>query len=302
VLPYDATLKVTSPSGTSIGTIIFITGGGGEPFYDEQFTYGTEIINAVVTAGFTAVQLVFDNKIKSGWLTGPASDGNGPISLACLPATSMQWVYTNMLASGTPLCATGNSSGASAIAYALAQYGLGSIFSMVEPTSGPEFARLDYGCLPASNQRTYFCAPCGSGEQSDSYGLTNAEGIVDPAYTGIVNGMPTGPCSEGIGGSTKNASLFHHDSILSDTFPPRLSYPTTDIHLVFGDLDTSGGPLPEGMDWISYVTSANTIVCLPGVGHMMGNYQPGATQIQDDLITFCKLQTKGLSAAGGAGH
>jgi len=222
IQPYDATLKVTIPSGASTGTIIFITGGGGVGFYDTQFTYGAGLINALVRAGFTTVQVVFDNQV-AGWLTGPAKDGNGPLSLACLPSTAMQWVHDNILTSGTPLCATGNSGGSFAIAYALSQYGLGSIFSMAELSSGPEMSRIDQGC--AAGSKYVACAICGSGTQPESYGLSNAENFVDPAYTGVVTGKANGPCSMGIKGSTQNASLFHHDSILSDTSTPILSFP-----------------------------------------------------------------------------
>jgi len=83
-LPYDATVKVTSPSGTSIGTIIFLSGDTGNQNYEEEFTYGSSVIDTVVGAG---------------------TDGNGPISLACLPSTSMQWARDHILRAGT-LCAT----------------------------------------------------------------------------------------------------------------------------------------------------------------------------------------------------
>jgi hypothetical protein len=283
---YDATLKVTSPSGAPLGTIIFISGAGGSAFYDTNFTYGAQVINTVVQAGFTAVQIVFDNPV-AGWLTGPALDGNGPLSLACLPATSMQWVYRNILSPGTPLCATGNSGGATAIAYGLAHYGLGSMLSMAEPTSGPPPARLDHGCAPAN--KYVACATCGTGMQSESYGLSNAE-HVDPAYDGIYNGKPTGICSKGVEGSTANASLFHHDSILSDTDAPTLSYPTTDIHFAFGGQDTSGGAIPESIEWAALITTQTTIVCVPSAGHDLASYQAGATQIENDLVSYCKVQ------------
>jgi hypothetical protein len=284
IQPYDATVKVTSPAGSSQGTVIFITGGGGVQYYD-TFIYGGDLILAVVGAGFTAAQVVFDNPV-AGWLTGPAADGNGPISLACLPATAMQWVHDAVLTVGTPLCATGNSGGSIAIAYALSQYGRDSIFAMAEPTSGPEFSRIDYGCAPSPRYIT--CALCGFGTQSDSFQLSDAEDFVDPAYTGVVTGQPNGPCSAGIEGSRQNAALFRHDSILSDTFPPQLSF-ATQIHSAFGGQDTDGGAIPEGIEWASYVSSAATIVCVPSAGHEMPNYPAGEAQIQNDLIKYCKL-------------
>jgi hypothetical protein len=199
-LPYDATLKITTPTGASIGTVIFITGGGGVYYYDTNFTYGTSVIDGVVASGFTAVQIAFNNPV-AGWTTGPAADGNGPISLACLPATAMQWVYNNVLISGTPLCATGNSGGSIAIAYALSQYGLGSILTLAEPTSGPELSRMDYGCAPAGKFSA--CAVCGSGTQDETYGPGAAEQYIDPAYTGVNNGKPKGPCLMDVEGSSK---------------------------------------------------------------------------------------------------
>jgi hypothetical protein len=285
ISPYDVTVKVTAPVGQSLGTIIFMTGGGGIYYYDTYFTYGTKLINDVVSAGYTAAQIVFDNSV-AGWLTGPAGDGNGPISLACLPATAMEWVYHTILTSGTPLCATGNSGGSAAIAYALSQYGLGTILTLAEATSGPEFSRLDYGCSP----RTRFsaCALCGSGTQYDSFGLNNAEEYLDPAYTGVVNRQPTGPCSEDVNGSQKNVGQLHHDSILSDNYPPQLSFPTQ-VRVLFGGADKSGGAIPEGLNWASFVTSPATIVCVPSAGHDMANDLSGASQIESDLVSYCKL-------------
>jgi hypothetical protein len=286
--PYDVTAKVTTPSGTSVGTIIFMTGGGGNSFYDAEFSQGSAVISTVVAAGFTAVQLKFDNKV-AGWATGPAADGNGTISLACLPATAIQWVDDDELTLGTPLCATGNSGGADALAYGLAQYGLGSILSMIEPTSGPELARLDEGCSP--NPAPMACATCGPGMLALGIGLSNSETFVDPAYTGAVNNPPVSAdvCSENILGVQNNSTLLEKDSILSNVYKPVLNY-TTDVHIVFGGTDTTGGDIPESLLWATVITSKSTIVCLPGVGHALPNFTAGATQIENDLITFCKLQ------------
>jgi hypothetical protein len=286
-LPYAATVKVTSPSEASIGTIIFLSGATGVQFYDQEFTQGSSVINTVVGAGYTAVQIKYDNTV-AGWLTGPAPDG--PLDLACLPSTSMQWVHDHILGSGTPLCATGNSGGSAQIAYALSQYGLGSgttsIFAMVEPTSGPEFSRIDYGCAPPHKYTATVI--CGFGTHQESYGTTIAETGVDPAYTGIVDNKPDGPCSEGVLGSTTNASVFHHDSILSDIYRPTLSF-STDIHFAFGGQDSDSPAIPEGLDWASMIPSATAIVCVPTAGHPLPSSTTGAAQIESDLMTYCKL-------------
>ena len=76
------------------------------------------------------------------------------------------------------MCATANSGGAGAIGYALADYGMGSIFAMVEPTSGPVFSRIDNGCI--CNQPK-LATPCAEGLQSECYGVTTAQQFIDPA-------------------------------------------------------------------------------------------------------------------------
>lgn len=280
-LPYDATVKVTSPSGASIGTIIFLAGAGGEDFYDRAFKYGSSMIEDVLGAGYTVVQIRYNNPV-AGWLTGPALDG--PLSLACLPSTSMQWVYDNVLSSGTPLCVTGNSGGGQAIAYAVSQYGLGAIFSMVEPTSGPGFSRLDHGCAPEGDFTA--CAICGFSTQIESYGAGAAAEAVDPAYTGSTT--VKGPCSYDLQGSTRYASQLRHDSTLSDEYPPTLSFPGTDIHIVFGGQDANSPSISQGIDWASAISSPTAIVCVPSAGHELPSSQAGAAQIENDLIRYCK--------------
>jgi hypothetical protein len=287
IKPYDVTAKVTTPSGTSVGTIIFITGGGGNSFYDTDFAQGSAVINTVVGAGFTAVQLKFDNTL-AGWLSGPAADGNGPLTLACLPATAIQWVDDDELALGTPLCATGNSGGAIALAYGLAQYGLSSILSMIEPTSGPEMSRLDLACSP--NPAPMACATCGSGMLPLGIGLSNAEDFVDPAYTGAISNPPDSAdvCSENMKGVENNAALLEKDGILSNIYKPLLNY-STDVHFVFGGTDNAGGDIPQSILWASVIASRSAIVCLPSAGHRMADSAAGATQIENDLTAYCKL-------------
>ncbi|HEV2380411.1 MAG TPA: hypothetical protein VG206_11525 [Terriglobia bacterium] len=289
-LPYDATVKVTSPTVASIGTIIFLSGATGVQFYDQEFgSAAVSMINSLVSAGYTAVQIMYDNTV-AGWLTGPATDG--PLDLACLPSTSMQWVHDHILGSGTPLCATGNSGGSQQIAYALSQYGLGSgttsIFTMAEATSGPELSRMDYGCAPAGKYTA--CAICGFGKHQESYGLTIAETGIDPAYTGKVTTTPdsSDPCSYDYLNHMTWATQLHHDSILSDVYPPPPSF-STDIHFAFGGADAHSPAIPEGLDWASFITSATAIVCVPTGNHELPSTSAGAARIESDLTTYCKL-------------
>jgi hypothetical protein len=90
-------------------------------------------------------------------------------------------------------------------------------------------------------------------------------------------------------GSPQWAAQFHHDSILSDKYHPILSF-TTDVHFAFGGLDATSPAIPEGLDWASMIPSATAIVCVPSAEHQLPSSLQGATQIENDLKSYCKLQ------------
>jgi hypothetical protein len=266
-------IKVTTPATTAVGTIIFAVGNGGTGWYDQFYQQGTTIINNVVAAGFTAVQINFNDGAQ-GWLTGPG----GPRKLACRFATAAEWIYTNIHQGGTaaPLCATGNSGGSGLIAYALAHYGMGSILAMVEPTSGPPFGRIDWGCLGTSPAITMGADACGQ-TLSPTYPSEIASSLLDTAY-----GNNT--CSTQ---QSSAAGTFLNDSIMSPQ--TALSYPATDVHVLYGSLDTSSA-VPQGWEWSSAIQSKHTISCVAGAPHGIPDTTQGATQISNDLINFCHLQ------------
>ncbi len=209
-------LKVNRPAGTSLGTIIFGAGGNGVGYYDREFAFGATAVSSVLSAGFTTAQINF-NGFSNGWMTGPG----GPRKLACRYATVAQWVYNNIRPSSTePLCATGNSGGSSVIGYALAHYGLSSIFSMVELTSGPPQSRIDYGCIC---DQAAGPTSCGNGPLKQCYGVKTAQMSMDQAYASTI-------CSSAVTTHDRtNAQLFLNDSL--NSADATLSYPTTDVHL-----------------------------------------------------------------------
>jgi hypothetical protein len=275
VAPISATLKVIAPSGTPIGTVTFATGGGDTQFYDTNYTYGSTAIDEVVQAGYTAVEIAF-NKNTAGWLTGPG----GPLYLACRYATANQWIYTNLHQGGTtaPMCATGNSGGAGAIGYALAEYGMGSIFAMVEPTSGPVFSRVDYGCICTQPTKS---TPCGEGLLGWCYGVTDAEQYINPAYGNTW-------CSTAVQThSTAHQAQFFNDSIKSSS--ASYTYPTTDVHVLFGGQDFTAA-VPQGTDWVDSITTKKSIECVTDAPHDLPNVLDGAQKVASDLINYCKLQ------------
>lgn len=267
-------VKVIRPSGSSRGTVMFVTGGGGLSFYEDDFKgNGGLVVQAVTQAGYTAVEFNFSAS-SQGWLTGPG----GPRKLACRFATATKWVYDQIHNDSvtSPFCATGQSGGAGAVAYALAHYGLGSILDMVEETSGPPFGRIDHGCI--CNQPSS-AGPCGQGLLSECYGTAST--ILDAAYGSTI-------CSDAERtGDTSNASLFFQDSLTSSD--ATLAYPTTDVHMVFGGQDNSGAVL-QGMDWASLIETKVSIDCVPDAPHQIAAVSDGATKIANDLQSYCKVQ------------
>jgi hypothetical protein len=276
---WNAYVKINRPSGTSKGVVMYGIGTGGSGLYDTEFTYGQTAVQNVLDAGFTTVQVSFGapftTNAPNGWLTGPG----GVRRLACRYATLAQWVDTHVLTSSTqPLCATGNSGGSSAVAYALSNYGLDKIFSMVEITSGPPMSRLDYGCLCQHGSAS---TTCGQGDLSYCYGTGNAA-IVDPAYaqpicTNAVNGHP----------SPIAGALFLSDSI--DGPGATTAFPKTYVNVLYGGLDNSAA-VPLSLQWYDQVSTSKSQSCVADAPHPMANAKDAANQIANDITTLCRLQ------------
>ena len=293
---FSAYLKVNPPTGTPLGTVLFGTGTGGatlydfDPLFSESGTNGgLAVVQSVLNAGFTAVQVSFGSPFNTatpnGWLTGPG----GVRRLACRYATVAQWIYQNIHNSNTtaPMCATGNSGGSGAIAYALTDYGLGSgqnpVLSMVEETSGPPMSRLDQACVPASSctQQQFTCNP-GDPVQSLTACYTNSDSqIIDPAY-------PQPLCTNAINGTQPPAGLFLSDSILGGPSPQ--TFPKTRVNQVFGGQDTSAA-VEQGLIWFNALSGTTKAqACVSDAPHPIPAVQDGALAIATDIQNLCRLQ------------
>ncbi|HVO79613.1 MAG TPA: hypothetical protein VMT28_02715 [Terriglobales bacterium] len=256
-------LKVTNAVGTPKGTVIYTTGGGGNDLYENQFVYGNVAVNDVVNAGFTVVQTNFNTPV--GWLDGPG----GPLLLACRWATAAKWIHDNIGSANTAFCATGNSAGAGAIAYALSRYGEDSIFNFVQPTGGPPFSRIDYGCL-CNMSEVSNCA----GTLDTCYG-TDANLFLDPAYG-------NNHCSSQ---DQADSAIWQADSILSSDNRSVLNY-STRVHFIFGGLDTGSGS-GEAVIWENAITSQHDFECVPNAPHLLADVPEGAAAIANGLINNC---------------
>jgi len=298
---FNAYLKVNQPTGTSLGTVLLGTGSGGNYAYDvdPDFLEGSGPINggltvvdgvlnaSVANKGYTTVQVAFsalDNASDTpdGWLTGPG----GVRRLACRYATVAQWVYTNIQKSNTalPMCATGNSGGAGAIAYALTDYGQSNILSMVETTSGPPMTRLDLACVPSS-QGTTMPFVCNTGDPTQTlplyYSLSDAE-IIDPTYP---SGEPF--CSNAINQSGTEAplGLFSSDMILGGPQPPKVG--STTVNIVLGGLDTTAAV--QQAQKFGQALGLTERTCVEDAPHAIPSVPDGAQQIVTDIQGLCKL-------------
>jgi hypothetical protein len=310
---FIATAKVNLPldGHASKGTVFFTTGGAGNAYYDREGEFigdtrcpgsncGQMTVQNINAADYTTVQTNFsdpDNPRSEpvGWLTGPASDG--PRALACRYATLVHTVWTDVLKSdkSRPVCATGNSSGSSAIAYALSQYGMGNSsgpgpeFAMVETTSGPPMGRIDHGCMgPAAPSLVVGCP--NNSPISEDYGMVTAAAFLDPAYDGDVD--PTTQtnsldvCTVDITSRGSRAdSRFHHDSVVSDDFPS--PHYDTQIRVLFGSLD-GGAAVSQGQEWFNTVTSSKSEACISGAGHALPHFYQAAEAIITDVTSMCR--------------
>jgi len=297
IADFSAYVKVNQPSGTPVGTVILGTGTGGSALYDYDnpdffngsTNGGLAVVNGLLSAGFTTAQVTFgapfNTNATNGWLQGPG----GVRRLACRYATLAQWIYTNIPNSKSiPLCATGNSGGAGAIGYALTEYGLDSIFAMVETTSGPPMSRLDEACVqqnPCQNETTYSCN--GTNETIHMCYATSESEIIDPAYS-------TPICTNAVNGtSAPPAGLLLSDSILGGPTP---NFPSTYVNLVIGGEDTSSAP-DQALTWEQAITSIDEANqgCVSDAPHALPSVEDGVTRIVTDITNHCVLPAERVS-------
>jgi hypothetical protein len=298
---FAALVKINQPTGTQLkGTVFFTTGGTGTSLYDYDSEFqgdtrcagsncGLLVVQQLNAANYRTVQIDFVDPEQlinepEGWLTGPAS--HGPRALACRYATIVHAVWTNLMKSDTshPVCATGNSGGGALIAYAITQYGMGNtsgpgpMFTMVEPTSGPPYGRIDHGCAGTASPDLSVSCPSGS-KLSENYGIQTAQDYIDPAY-------PSAVCSADINSGGKDVyASFRHDSVVSDDYA-KPSYKTV-VRILFGSLDLSAA-VPLGSEWYSAIKSTKTAFCVSGAPHAIAADYTGAEMIVNDVINGCK--------------
>jgi hypothetical protein len=285
-------LKVNTPPSppAPAGTVLFLVDLGGANLYDTQYTHGSTTVENVLAAGYTTVQISygapFDGGANpNGWLTGPG----GVRRLACRFATVANWIFThpkslNPNATTTaPMCATGNGGGASAIGYAVTEYGLTSNFKMVELTSGPDMTQVNQGCI-CSLGGMGGAGPCNQGGPPIALCYSPNDPLtidaVDAAYA-----QPAA-CTTG---NPNNTGLFQSDSVIdAPSKPNRIPIADTAVFMRFGAGDNTAAE-PQGQVWVSNVAPASiTQKCEANASHDLPNDSTAAADIATDITTLCK--------------
>jgi len=265
-----ATLKVGEPTGgPPRGTILFAAGFTGTALWETWGTDAPRVLGELQAAGFRTVQLGW----SSTWYLGASFLLEGEAKLACRPASVARWVYDNLYTpdAGTAFCGAGDSNGASQIAYALTQYGLADLFAAVELDGGPNWARIDIGCLRTDPTNSALW-----------YSL-NARSNTDWGFGYPSDG--SGPCAAQRWVYT---SQFQAASLAYGGWP--YVYPKTMMHFLFGqqDITSTAGHGRYYHDLL--VRSGSPLVQLdvvPNTPHTVVSTTTGANAIRDVLLNEC---------------
>jgi len=292
-----AYLKVNTAT-TPVGTVMFLIGSGANGLYDSFWQFGYKTVETVFNAHYNTVQISFGEPFTTtqpkGWLQGTG----GVRRLACRYATVLDWVYNNphkidpnsTATTSAPLCATGNSAGASALAYAMIEYGLAGFggmpaeLTMSELTAGPVTSRLDQGCVCNQNQlgNPSPCAP-DLGRTTMCYTHSEAS-IIDPAYQPEGQSQSPTLCSDGLNGTDViNANRFESDSNIYQPNKTIIPPSGVRIHLRFGGMDTTTG-IPQSQAWINQFGTAPNQACSANATHEVPDDSDGAMDIANDII------------------
>lgn len=225
--PAAATVAVEPAVGTADGVIVLLSGAEGKTFWASDQGRQAAVVTEIAAGGLDAVEVAWPDQ---GWAGAPAGEPTGFAAMACRSATIIRWIHDERyvpmrLRPSTGVCGfcvSGNSGGASQIAYALAFYGLDDIIDAAVMTSGPPHAGILLGCIP------------GAGEEAFAYGRASLP-YIDTAY-----GDPDdpGPCARR---DASFAATWRADSV--DTGGNDYLHPTTRIHFLLGGQDRTVAPI-----------------------------------------------------------
>jgi hypothetical protein len=264
-------LAYTVPSNPR-GVVTFFRGGGGSKWWAESQSGDDFLARLRDNDGFEVIQIRW---VKTGWLD--AADGEttaGPARLACRAATLTQWIYDHIY---VPLglnpgpgqcgfCITGNSAGASEVAYMPGYYGMDSIIDAAIPSGGPDHSAITKGCLQASGY-----------EFNEPHRNT-----IDLSYGWLDGSVDPGPCNLE---DPTWAPTWDADSV--DTGSNDYSFPTMRVEFIIGGLDDTGAP-PHAAAWrdrlLENPENSVTWTFIPDMPHHIENNAEGQDAIEAALL------------------
>jgi hypothetical protein len=220
-----ATVAVVEPTGTAVGTVLFVAGGGGTKFFSIPEN------SALLAAHLRLVGIEW----TTDW---PSAKPASALNAACRAATLSQWIYENVhggaeAAKTAGFCGMGMSGGGAFFTYSMAHYGAKSIFDYLQILSGPSVSRLDYGCDPSlyDGGPRYLCPA-----------LPNPPFAFTPPTTSQINGMEGTTTCGADAAAPSDIAKWTADSIVSPGAD--YEYPQTDMSFWFcagTDLNESSG-------------------------------------------------------------
>jgi len=231
------TYGYATPSNQVLGTIVLLTGAGGQDANQESEkpNFATFYFNQ----NYRVVQLAWDKDWEdaTNGMTGSGVPAHDIKAAACRPATFLRHVYDKIYTAGG-MCAQGYSGGSGALGYALAWYGA-TYLDKAELLSGPVFSDIEQGCVkPAPTSPVTVCSGsptwCQLGTPPGP--PYQAPWPQSPTYSGHpMNSMKTwtgdGTCvsgdpNTGVTSATSNQKWLAM-SIVDGTSNPSFSYPHT---------------------------------------------------------------------------
>lgn len=267
-----AYLSIFEPTVTARGVVVMFSGGGGNNWYLEGET--SQRLGAdLMSDGFRLVQVAWPDN----WNTASIGELAGVAKVAGRPATVIDWVHDNYyLPLGvTPshvgecgFCITGNSGGASIVAYAISFYGLDGMLDAIVPTGGPPHSDIVKGCL-----------------QIDDFGyaISNAR-QVDLTYG--FGGKNDGACE------LRNGSTVWTDRWTADSLalaPSAKVFPATRVEVLVGADDTTGA-IPHSVAYYNSLVAAGSPYVshqtMQGVGHGVTKSEQGVVAIRAALLDY----------------
>ena len=207
------------PSQTLRGTVLFGTGGDGDTFYGEQ-TGADLLFSSLSDLGYRVVD--------RAWLSRWWAAGHSIRTQSRRYATLLSWVHDNIHTTGT-FSASGNSSGAGEIGYALTTWNRARLLDVAVLTSGPPMTRLDYVC--ASSIPAVWQSRCPTLAPPGVFTCGALTCVLGPTNEGVRLCQALSP--------NATPAMLHGDSILHPG--ATTDYGDARVHLVFGTMDCTSG-------------------------------------------------------------